>query len=91
MDTGKTLYQHSTYTQVPWFHRSVFTGRTLAVILITYNNSSNTGSFIRPLCVGYGAIFTSELILHRVGLFIEEINSTDQHIVTDIIKVTAEF
>ena len=38
----------------------------------------------------YRTVFAGQLVLHIVGLFIEEVDRTNEHVVGDIIEVTTE-
>ncbi|MNC99089.1 hypothetical protein D3C83_172540 [compost metagenome] len=74
-----------------WFHCGVFAGGTFTVILVANHHTADPGGFVRARRCGYGTIFLVELVLYGIGLFIEEINRSNEHIVADIIEMTPEF
>src|SRR5690606_36451184 len=89
--TGKALYYNRTYTQVARFHSGVLTRATFTIVLITYYHAAYVSCFVYTLYGRYFTIFTSQLVLHCIGLHVESIDSTYQHVVGDIIEVATVF
>jgi hypothetical protein len=80
-DDGKTA-------QVPGLKGSVLTGRTLAVVPVTDNNPPDAVLLVVTGNVGDSAVLAGEEVLDLVGLTVLLVDSTNQHVVGDVVQVS---
>lgn len=81
-DDGKTA-------QVPGLEGSVLTGRALAVVPVTDNDPPDAVLLVVTGNVRDGTVLAGEVVLDLVGLAVLLVDGTDQHVVGDVVQVTA--
>lgn len=74
-----------------WFKGSVFSGASFTVIPISNYNPLNASFLVITCSCWDGVPFSSHGVLDLIGFSIRCINGTDEHIVRDVIEMTAIF
>src|SRR6185312_4524252 len=91
MDAGKAADDYRAHAEMTGLHSCMLAAAAFAIILIADDHRSDMGSLIVPRGGRDRAISTRELILDVIGVIVEKIDGTDQHVVGDIVEMTAEF
>src|SRR5690348_16700146 len=91
VDTGEASYHDGPDAEVAGLHGGVFAGGTFTIVLVPYNDGADAGCLVGSCSGGNGAIFSGELILYGVRLFIKVVDGSDEHVVGDIVEVSTEF
>ena len=90
MDTGKAFGQNDTYIQETRFHRRMFAAGAFAIILFGHDNGRDSLCLIRLGHRRNSVVSAVQLIQDTVGLSIEGIDRPHQHVVRDVLQVSAE-
>jgi hypothetical protein len=87
-DTGKASGDDSKTTKVSWLKRSVLTGASLTVIPVTDDNPRDSSRLVVTGSVGHRVEFLGLEVLNAVGFAVGSINSTDKHVVGNVVKMS---
>jgi hypothetical protein len=88
VNTSEGLDNDGSTVQETGFKSGVFTGRTFTVVLITNNDPTDTTSFVVTSSSGDGIVLARESVLDTVDFTVLRVDSTDQHVVGDVVQVT---
>jgi hypothetical protein len=81
-DDGKT-------TKVTGLESGVLTGRALTVVPVTDDDPADALLLVVTGSGGHGVVLASGEVVDLVGLAVLGVDGTDQHVVGDVVKVTA--
>lgn len=88
VDTGEGTGDDGHASEMAGLESSVFTGRTLSVVPVTNDNPWDAAGLVGTGGGGDGVIFTSLEVLDAVALAVFGVDSTDEKVVGDVVKMT---
>ena len=87
VDTSEGAGDDGQTTEVTGLKSGVLTGRTLTVVPVTNDNPLDTAGLVVTGSGGDSVVLASEGVLDLVGLTVLLVDSTDQHVVGDVVQV----
>ena len=63
--------------------------RTFSIVFISYDNRTNFCGLVSTLGCWYFTVRTSQLVFHRVGGIVVRIDSSDKHVVGDVVQMAS--
>lgn len=88
VDTSERANDDSETTKVSGLKSSVLAGRTLSVVMVTDNDPLDSLGLVVCGSLGDGVVLAGELVLNLVGFAILRVDSTNQKVLRDVLKVT---
>jgi hypothetical protein len=89
VDTSKGAGDDGKTTKVTGLESGVLTGRSLTVVPVTNDDPADALLLVVTGSGGHGIVLAGGEVVDLVGLTVLGVDGTDQHVVGDVVKVTA--
>jgi hypothetical protein len=89
VDTSERAGDDGETAKVTGLESGVLTGRALTVVPVTDDDPPDALLLVVTGSGGHGVVLASGEVVDLVGLTVLGVNGTDQHVVGDVVKVTA--
>ena len=89
VDTSEGAGDDGETTEVTGLESGVLTGRALTVVPVTNNDPADALLLVVTGSGGHSVVLASGEVVDLVGLTVLGVDGTDQHVVGDVVKVTA--